>query len=197
MARIVNDNALDILFRSARSHIAWIDRPVSDTLLRAIWELTKLGPTRVNCSPARILFVKSPKEKQRLAPALAEGDLARAVAAPVTALVGYDLGFCEQLPRLFPRDPNLRSRFAGNDALIRTTALRNASLQGAYLIIAARALGLDSGPLFGFDNAIVDAAFFPDGKTKSNFLCNLGYGDSSKLHPRNPRLDFDEACRIL
>lgn len=197
VARIVNDEALDILFRAGRSPEAWLDRPVSDTLLRAVWELAKLGPTSANCSPARILFLKSAHAKQRLGPALAERIRARTMAAPVTAIIGYDLQFYELLPRLLPHDQQMRERFAGDGDLVRTTAFRNGSLQGAYLMLAARALGLDCGLVSAFDNAAVDAAFFRDGKIKSNFLCNLGYGDASRTRPRNPRLDFDEACQIL
>ncbi len=197
MDRIVNDEALDILFRGARTHHAWIDRPVSDILLRALWELAKLGPTSANCGPARILFVKSRATKDRLMPALAEGNRAKTMTAPVTAIVGYDLDFFERLPALLPNNPAMRAQFAGHDEHASVTAFRNGSLQGAYLILAARALGLDCGPMSGFDNAMVDREFFPEGRIRSNFLCNLGYGDRAQLRPRNPRPDFDEACRIV
>jgi 3-hydroxypropanoate dehydrogenase len=196
MGKILDDAALDTLFRDAHTHNAWQDKPVSDALLQAVWELAKLGPTSANCSPARILFIKSPAAKERLSPALSAGNRAKTMQAPVTALIGYDLEFYEKLPRLFPQ-ADAKSWFAGNSALIEATAFRNGTLQGAYLILAARALGLDCGPMSGFDNAMVDAEFFPGGKVKSNFLCNLGYGDPVGVFPRNPRLPFDEACRIL
>jgi len=197
LGKILDDAALDALFRDARTHNKWRKKPVSDTLLRALWELAKMGPTSANCSPAHILFVKSPEGKARLSPALSEGNREKTMAAPVTAIVGYDLEFYEKLPFLFPHNAEARSWFAGNPELIRTTAFRNGSLQGAYLILAARALGLDCGPMSGFDNGKVDAAFFPDGKVKSNFLCNLGYGDPAGLFPRSPRFAFDEACEIV
>jgi len=187
--------ALDLVFRAARTHTHWLDRPVDEQTLRDVYELMKWGPTSANCSPARIVFVRSREARQRLRPALSAGNLDKTMAAPVTAIIGHDLRFYDQLPRLFPHT-DARSWFAGRDELIRTTAFRNGTLQGAYLIVAARALGLDCGPMSGFDNAKVDAEFFPDGTVKSNFLCNLGYGDPAKLHPRNPRLAFDEACRV-
>jgi 3-hydroxypropanoate dehydrogenase len=196
MTAILDDAALDTVFRAARTHNAWQAKPVGDALLQAIWELAKMPPTSANCSPARILFVRSPEAKARLVPLLLEGNRAKTAQAPVTAIIGYDLEFHETLPRLFPH-ADARAWFAGNPELIRTTAFRNGSLQGAYLILAARALGLDCGPMSGFDNAAVDAAFFPDGKIKSNFLCNLGYGEPAGLHPRSPRLEFAEACRIV
>lgn len=196
MSVIVDDAALDAIFRSARTHNAWQAKPVSDALLQAVWELAKLPPTSANCSPARILFVRSPEAKARLVPLLLEGNRAKTAQAPITAIVGYDLEFHENLPRLFPQT-DARAWFVGNPELIRTTAFRNGTLQGAYLMLAARALGLDCGPMSGFDNAAVDAAFFPDGRVKSNFLCNLGYGEATALHPRNPRLAFAEACKII
>jgi 3-hydroxypropanoate dehydrogenase len=162
---------------------------------RALYDLLKWGPTSANCSPARIVFVRSREGKERLRPALSAGNVDKTMAAPVTAIIGHDLRFHDQLPRLFPHT-DARSWFAGKDELIRTTAFRNGTLQGAYLIVAARSLGLDCGPMSGFDNARVDAEFFPGGTVKSNFLCNLGYGDPAKLHPRSPRLAFDEACRL-
>jgi 3-hydroxypropanoate dehydrogenase len=196
MKAILDDAALDTVFRAARTHNAWQAKPVGDALLQAIWELAKMPPTSANCSPARILFVRSPEAKARLVPLLLEGNRAKTAQAPVTAIIGYDLEFYEKLPRLFPH-ADARAWFAGNPELIRTTAFRNGSLQGAYLILAARAIGLDCGPMSGFDNAAVDAAFFPDGNIKSNFLCSLGYGEPAGLHPRNPRLEFAEACRIV
>ncbi len=196
MGKILSDSALDTIFRAARTHRAWQDKEVSDVLLQAVYDLAKLAPTSANCSPMRVLFLTSPEAKARLRPALDAGNVASVMAAPVTAIVSHDLEFHENLPRLAPHT-DARSWFAGKDELIRTTAFRNGSLQGAYLIIAARALGLDCGPMSGFDNAKVDGEFFPDGTVKSNFLCNLGYGVAEKLRPRAPRLDFDEACRIL
>jgi 3-hydroxypropanoate dehydrogenase len=196
MSRILDDTALDAIFRGARTHTAWQEKPVGDTLLQAVWELAKMAPTSANCSPARILFVRSPAAKARLVPLLLEGNRAKTAQAPVTAIIGYDLEFYENLPRLFPHT-DARAWFAGQIELIRSTAFRNGTLQGAYLILAARALGLDCGPMSGFDNDAVDAAFFPAGRIKSNFLCNLGYGEPAALHPRNPRLDFAEACEII
>jgi 3-hydroxypropanoate dehydrogenase len=196
LGKILDDEALDVLFRGARSHNKWRKKPVSDTLLQAVWELAKVGPTSANCSPARIIFVKSADAKARLAPALSEGNREKTMAAPVTAIVGYHLEFYEKLPFLFPHNADARSWFAGNPQLIQATAFRNGSLQGAYLILAARSLGLDCGPMSGFDNAKVDEAFFPDGKVKSNFLCNLGYGDPAGLFARSPRFAFAEACEI-
>jgi 3-hydroxypropanoate dehydrogenase len=192
----LDDRSLDIIFREARTHIAWLDKPVSDALLQQIYDLMKWAPTSANSSPARIVFVRSAEAKQRLLPAMSPGNLEKTRAAPVTAIVAYDTEFHEKLPKLFPQ-ADARSWFAGNQPLIDTTAFRNGSLQGAYLIIAARALGLDAGPMSGFDNAKVDKEFFPDGKIKSNFLINLGYGDRTKLFPRNPRLSFAEAAQIL
>ena len=188
--------ALDLVFRTARTHRAWDGRPVTDATLREVYELMKWGPTTANSCPARFVFVRSPAAKERLKPALDPGNVVQTMAAPATAIVAYDLEFYEQLPKLAPH-VDARSWFAGKPAEhLRTTALRNGSLQGAYLIVAARALGLDCGPMSGFDNEAVDAAFFPDGKVKSNFLCNLGYGDASKLQRRAPRLAFDEACEF-
>ncbi|AOK56639.1 nitroreductase family protein [Burkholderia stagnalis] len=191
----LSDSALDQLFLTARTHNAWQDKPVDDALLHRLIDLAKFGPTSANSSPARFVFVKSPEAKARLKPALSEGNLAKTLAAPVTVIVGMDMAFYDHLPRLFPH-ADARSWFAGNDALIQATAFRNSSLQGAYLIMAARALGLDAGPMSGFDNAAVDAAFFAGTTVKSNFLVNLGYGDPAGLHPRGPRFDFDDIARI-
>ncbi|MGB8274633.1 MAG: malonic semialdehyde reductase [Alphaproteobacteria bacterium] len=196
MDRILDEEAKDILFRTARTHSAWRDRPVGPALLKAVYDLTKMGPTSANCSPMRVVFVVSPEAKSRLKPCLDAGNVAKTMSAPATAIIAYDTKFYDLLPKLFPHT-DARSWFAGKDAHIERTAFRNSALQGAYLILAARGLGLDCGPMSGFDNAKLDAEFFPDGRYKSNFLCNLGYGDPAKLHPRNPRLDFDEACRIL
>jgi 3-hydroxypropanoate dehydrogenase len=194
MSKVLSDDALDQLFRSARTHNV-LGGEISDQTLRQLYDLTKWGPTSANGSPARFVFVKSAEAKEKLRPALSEGNLAKTLAAPVTVIVAHDLEFYEKLPYLFPHD-DARSWFAGNDAAINTTAFRNGSLQGAYLILAARALGLDTGAMSGFDNAKVDAAFFAGTKIKSNFLINLGYGEHDKLFPRSPRLPFDEAARI-
>lgn len=196
MSQMVCQEALDILFRRARTHNAWLDKPVSDDLLRQLYDLMKLGPTSANCSPARILFVRTREAKQRLAPALSAGNVEKTMAAPVTAIIGYDLKFYEYMPKLFPHKPGMRDTFA-NSPQVAEHAFRNGTLQGGYFIIAARALGLDCGPMSGFNNAKVDEEFFSGTDIKSNFLCNLGYGDASKLFPRNPRLDFEEACKLL
>jgi 3-hydroxypropanoate dehydrogenase len=196
MSSILDDSALDTLFRAARTHNAWQEKPVSDALLQAVWELAKMPPTSANCSPMRVLFVRSPEAKARLVPLLLEGNRAKTLKAPVTAIIGYDTEFYENLPRLFPHT-DARAWFAGKPELIAATAFRNGTLQGAYLIMAARALGLDCGPMSGFDNAAVDAAFFREGTIRSNFLCSLGYGDPAGVRPRNPRLAFAEACKII
>lgn len=191
----LSDAVLDQLFRHARTHNGWQDRPVTDEQLHALYDLWKMGPTSANSCPARIVFVRSTQAREKLAPAMSEKNRGKTMAAPVVAIIGMDLEFYEQLPKLFPHD-DARSWFAGKQKLIEDTAFRNSSLQGAYLILAARALGIDTGPMSGFDNAKVDAAFFADTKIKSNFLCGLGYGDPEKLFPRSPRPAFDEACRI-
>ncbi|MFH1604413.1 MAG: malonic semialdehyde reductase [Pseudomonadota bacterium] len=188
---------MDLIFRTARSHSSWQAKPVSDEQLRQLYDLMKWAPTSMNCGPARILFLRSPDAKERLKPALSPGNVDKTMAAPVTAIIGYDTQFYEMLPKLFAR--NARAIFAGDEkkAHAETTAFRNSSMQGAYFIIAARAIGLDCGPMSGFNNATVDAEFFSGTVIKSNFLCNLGYGDPAKVMPRNPRLEFDEACRLL
>ena len=195
---MLDANALDVVFRQARTHSA-LSGPVTDEQLRALYELAKWGPTTLNSQPGRFVFVRSKEAKEKLAPALSPGNLDKTMAAPVTVLVAYDSQFYENLPRTFPHRPEANKAFMGDEKAVyaNLTAVRNSSLQGAYLIIAARALGLDCGPMSGFDNAKVDAAFFPDGRWKSNFLCNLGRGDPAKLMPRNPRLTFEEACRIV
>ncbi|PYS92815.1 MAG: malonic semialdehyde reductase [Acidobacteria bacterium] len=211
MNNVLGDEALDQLFRAARTHSAWLDKPVNDETLRQLYDLLKWGPTSANGSPARFVFIRSQEAKERLRPTLAPGNVEKTMTAPVTVIVAYDLLFFEKLPKLFPHSPAMRDLFAENPQLIETTAKRNSSLQGAYLMIAARALGLDCGPMSGFDNAKLDEEFFgagkecegceqeffPAGHVKSNFLCNLGYGDPSKLFPRAPRLEFNEACSLL
>jgi 3-hydroxypropanoate dehydrogenase len=195
-SQALSDQALDQLFREARSYNAWQEKEVSGEVLRALYELMKWGPTSANSSPARIVFVKSDEAKQRLKPCLNEGNVEKSMSAPVVAIIGMDMEFYEQLPKLFPHT-DARSWFAGKPEKIQENAMRNSSLQGAYLMLAARALGLDCGPMSGFDYPKLEAAFFPDGKVKANFICALGYGSSDKLYPRGPRLDFDEACRIV
>jgi 3-hydroxypropanoate dehydrogenase len=192
----INDDAINQLFREARTLTAWLPRRIPADFLRQVYELARWGPTSANSTPARFVFLESEAAKARLLPALAPLNVDKTKAAPVTVIVAWDTEFYEKLPRLFPQ-ADMRSLFAGNPALIHETAFRNGSLQGGYFILAARALGLDCGPMSGFDQAKVNAEFFPDGKWKANFLCNLGYGDRSKLRPRNPRLEFDEACLVL
>jgi 3-hydroxypropanoate dehydrogenase len=190
-------DSLDILFLKARTHRAWLPKPISDDLLRELYDLMKWGPTSANCCPVRILFLRTPEAKQRLRTALSPGNVDQTMKAPVTAVIAHDLKFYDQLPRLSPHNPAVRDVFANSPELAVATAFRNGSLQGGYFILAARSVGLDCGPMSGFDNAKLDAEFFPAGNVKSNFLCNLGYGDPSKLFPRAPRLDFDEACQLL
>ena len=197
MSYLLNDDALDLLFRKARTHHSWHDRPVTDEQLRALYELMKWGPTSANSSPARLVFLRTAEARQRLLPALAPGNVEKTRTAPVTAIVAYDTRFYDQLPKLFPHNPGMRDRFAGAPQLAEITAVRNGTLQGGYFILAARAVGLDCGPMSGFDNAKVDAEFFPGGTVKSNFLCNLGNGDGTKLMERHPRLGFEEACQLL
>ncbi|GGP26798.1 malonic semialdehyde reductase [Silvimonas amylolytica] len=195
MKPILDAAVLDQLFVNARTYSHFKPQEVTDATLKRLYELCRYAPTAANSNPARFVFVKSQTAKEKLKPALSAGNVDKTMAAPVTVIVAYDLEFYEKLPKLFPH-VDARAWFAGNDGAIQSTAFRNGSLQGAYLIEAARALGLDCGPMSGFDNAAVDAAFFAGTSWKSNFLINLGYGDDTQLHPRNPRLDFDEACRI-
>ncbi len=193
--RAIDDEALDQLFREARSHNGWLDRPVPEALLRQAVDLAKMGPTSANTLPMRVVFVKSAEGKTRLTPALAPQNVEKTMTAPVTAIVGYDLGFPDLLPKLFPH-VDARAWFAGDEALIADTARRNGSLQGAYLILALRAVGLDVGPMSGFDRTKVDAAFFTGTQVRTNFLLNIGYGDTAKLFPRSPRLAFEEIARF-
>lgn len=195
MSDVLNDNALDQLFRTARTQNAFQDRPVEDAQLHALYDLLKWGPTSANMSPGRFVFVKSPEAKEKLRPALSEGNLAKTMVAPVTVIVAYDEDFHEKLPYLFPHT-DAKAWFDGPRENRRDAAFRNGSLQGAYLILAARALGLGAGPMSGFDNAKVDEAFFSGTTIKSNFLVNLGYSDPTGLFQRSPRLSFDEAARI-
>jgi len=192
----LSQESLDLIFTHARTHNGWKNQPVADELLQKIYDHMKWGPTSANASPARIVFVKSQAAKDKLIPCMAPGNAEKTKAAPVTAIIAEDMEFYEKLPKLFPH-ADARAWFVGNSELIEKTAFRNSSLQGAYFMIAARAFGLDCGPMSGFDNAKVDAAFFGGTKWRSNFVCNLGYGDPAKLYPRSPRLSFDEACRVL
>ena len=192
----LDDNAFDVLFREARTYNAWQDKDVPDELLHELFDLMKFAPTSANCSPARIVFVKSDEAKERLKPHLAEGNVDKTMGAPVCAIIGHDMAFYEQLPKLFPHT-DAKSWFVGNDQMIADTAFRNGTLQGGYLIMAARALGLDCGPMSGFDADGVKSEFFADNAVVPNFLCNLGYGDEEGLHPRSPRFSFDEACSSL
>ena len=196
MSKILDDAGLDLVFRQARTYRSWRDEPVSDVMLQAVYDLAKMGPTSANCSPMRVVFVTSAEAKERLRPALAKGNVEKTMSAPATAIIGYDLAFYDQLPQLAPH-ADMRSMFEGKPALIEATAKRNSSLQGAYLMLAARSLGLDCGPMSGFNHQKVDEAFFAQGGVRSNFLCNIGYGDKTSLDPRQPRLAFDDACEIV
>ncbi len=194
---MAREEELALLFREARTHNAWLDRPVDDALLRRLYELTRMGPTGGNSQPLRIVFVRGDAAKEKLRSALFPLNVDKTMSAPVTAIAAVDTEFYEKMPKLFPARPEMRDALASRPAEVRERqAFQSATLQAGYLILAARALGLDCGPMGGFDNAKVDAAFFPDGKRKSTLLINLGYGDPKKLIPRNPRLEFDEACRI-
>jgi len=192
----LNPQGLDLIFRTARTLNAWLDKPVDDGLLRQVYELARMGPTSANMSPMRVVFVKSREAKEKLRPALDPANVDKTMAAPVTAIVAMDIHFYEKLPELFPHVDAKAWFHLLPENVLEYIAVRNSSLQGAYLIMAARAMGLDCGPMSGFNNAKVDAAFFAGTTIKSNFLCNIGYGDASKLHPRLPRLSFEEACRI-
>lgn len=194
----LSQEALATLFTEARTHNGWLDQPVDDALLHQAWNIARMGPTSANCSPLRVVFVKSAAAKARLKPMLMDGNVEKTLAAPVVAIFGQDSRFFELLPKLFPHT-DARPWFdgPGKEEVARITAFRNGTLQCAYFMLAARALGLDCGPMSGFDNTAVDREFFPDGRVKSNFLCNLGYGDPAKLFPRSPRLEFDEACQVL
>ena len=194
---MLDAKALDAIFREARTHNAF-SGPVTDAQLRELYDLLKWGPTTMNSQPARIVFVRTREGKEMLRPALSPGNLDKTMAAPVVAIIAYDLYFYENLPKAFPHRPDAIKLFQGEEkkASNETVAFRNGSLQGGYFILAARSLGLDTGPMSGFDNAKVNAVFFPDGRWKSNFLCNLGKGDPAKIFGRSPRLTFEEACRL-
>jgi 3-hydroxypropanoate dehydrogenase len=197
MSQGMSQEGLDLIFRNARTHNVWQDWPVDEALLRQVYDLARMGPTSANMCPMRIVFVRSKEAKEKLKPALDAGNVDKTMKAPVTAIIAMDVHFYEKLPQLFPH-VDAKAWFKDlPENVLEYIALRNSSLQGAYFMLAARALGLDCGPMSGFDNARVDAAFFSGTSIKSNFLCNLAYGDPSKLHPRSPRLSFEEACRIV
>lgn len=187
---------LDKIFLTARTHSVWQDKAVSDDLLKEAYLIARMGPTSANCSPMRVIFVRSQEAKEKLRPALDEGNIDKTMSAPVTAIIGHDMEFYEKLPQLFPH-ADAKSWFVGNDEVIHLTAFRNGTLQGAYFMVAARYVGLDCGPMSGFNNELVDETFFKGTKIKSNFLCNLGFGDGTALFPRSPRLEFNDACSIL
>ncbi|MBR9972640.1 malonic semialdehyde reductase [Magnetospirillum sulfuroxidans] len=187
---------LEQMFTFGRTHSYWQDRPVDPALLHQAWDMAVLGPSSANCQPMRVAFVVSPAAKEKLRPALAPGNVDKTMAAPVTAIIAQDMKFYDKLPELYPQT-DARAWFAGNDGLIAATAFRNSSLQAGYFILALRALGLDCGPMSGFDAGTVDGTFFADTHWQANFLVNIGYGDATKLHPRNPRLSFAQGCAIL
>ena len=192
----VDEKVLDTVFRQARTHNGWQPKPVSERTLHELMDLVKMGPTSANCSPARFVFITTAAGRERLRPHLGPGNVDKTMTAPVTVIIGYDLEFYERLPQLFPH-ADAKSWFVGNDAMIEATAMRNGTLQGGYLILAARMLGLDCGPMSGFDQKGVDAEFFADTNFKSNFLLNIGFGTTEKLFPRSPRLAFDAFCQIV
>jgi nitroreductase len=192
----LSDSALDLLFRGARTQNVWQEEPLPEGTLNRLYDLVKMGPTSANCSPARFVFCKSLEARDKLADCASAGNRDKIRQAPVTVIIGHDLAFADRLPELFPHT-DAKSWFDGNPPLIRETAFRNASLQGAYLILAARALGLDCGPMSGFEKAKVDEAFWSGTSVETNFLCALGHGTGEKVFPRSPRLPFDEACRVL
>lgn len=196
MSRIADD-ALKQLFTEARSFSFWLPQEVTDQQLREVYDLLKWGPTSANSCPVRFVFVRSGPEKDKLIACLVKGNIEKVKTAPVTAIIAWDERFYDHLPTLFPHAPAMRERFASNPELAGSTAFRNSSLQGAYFMMAARAAGLDCGPMSGFDNQKLDQAFFAGTSWKSNFICALGYGDRGKLYPRGPRLAFDEACKIV
>lgn len=195
MPQCLDENALDLLFRKARTQNDWLPLPVDVKVLEAIWDDARMGPTSANCSPARMVFITTKAAKEKLRPSLMEGNVEKVMAAPVTVIIGYDTAFYEKLPVLFPHT-DARSWFIGNDDLIQETAFRNGTLQAAYLMLAARAHGLDCGPMSGFENEQVDDKFFKGTTVRSNFICSLGYGSDKNVHPRSPRLSFAEACRV-
>lgn len=192
----LNDSALDIIFRTARSHNGWQDKSVSDEQLKQVYDLMKWGPTSANSCPARLVFVKSEAAKQRLKPSLQEGNVEKSMTAPVVVIIGMDMEFYEEFRTLFPH-ADAKSWYVGKPEKIQQAAFRDSSLQAAYMMIAARSIGLDCGPMSGFDNVMLDAEFFPEGRIKSNFIIGLGYGDESKLYPRLARLDYERVCQVV
>jgi len=195
---VLAKDALDQIFLEARTRNGWHDKPVPETLLREIYDIAKMGPTTANTQPQRIVFVTSPEAKAKLKPALSEGNRDKTMKAPVVAIFAFDMQFYDLLPKVFPHNPTMRDGFAkAPEAAIKEVVLRNGSLQAAYFMIAARAKGLDCGPMSGFDQGKVNEAFFPDGRFKSNFICALGYGTDERLFPRSPRLTFEEACKVV
>jgi len=197
MAKILSDADLDTIFRQARSHNTWQDRSVSDVQIEVIYDLLRWGPTSANCSPARFVFCKSQEAKDKLADCAIEGNIAKIKTASVVAIIGYDRKFYDKIPQLFPHNPGARDWFAHDEKGAEETAFRNSTLQGAYLMMAARSIGLDCGPMSGFDPDKVNEVFFKDGDVQVNFICSIGYGDESGIFPRSPRLSFAEACEIL
>lgn len=193
---ILSEESAKTIFTEARTYRNWLNKPIEEKILKQIYDLCKWGPTSMNCCPMRLVFIKSLEAKERLKPCLSAFNVEKSITAPVTAIIGYDLKFYDKMKTLWPHADSIKI-FEGKEKLIYDTALRNSSLQGAYFIIAARSLGLDCGPMSGFDSEKLDREFFPDGTIKSNFLCNLGYGDTASLYPRGPRLEFDEAAAIL
>ncbi len=194
---MLTDKDLDLVFRNARSHNKWQDKPVSEITIRAIYDLLRWGPTSANCSPARLVFVSSGQEKEKLVKCVSQGNSEKVRTAPVTAIIGYDEKFYDKIAELFPHNPGAREWFANDEKVAFETAFRNSSLQGAYFMIAARSLGLDCGPMSGFDQGAVNKTFFPEGQIKVNFICAIGYGDPAGLFDRSPRLSFDSACKII
>ena len=192
----LDEEALNLIFGEARSMNGWQDKDVSDAMIHSLYDLTKMGPTSTNCSPARFVFVKSEAEKVKFEPALLPNNISKVITAPVVAIIGYDLDFSDHMTKLFPH-MDVAPMYKGNNEMNVSTAFRNSSLQGAYLMMVARAMGLDCGPMSGFNNQLVDETFFSDTNIKSNFLCCIGYGDSTKIFQRLPRLDFDEVCKII
>lgn len=193
----LNEQARNIILGEARSHFSWQEKPVSDAQLREVYDLAKMGATSANCSPARFVFVTTDAARQKIKPFLIPSNVEKTMTAPVTAIIGYDLKFYDRVPELFPHEPSARDWFNGSEAVIKENAVRNGTLQAAYFMLAARAFGLDCGPMSGYDADGLDLVIWPDGQCRSNFLCNIGYGDAGVLHPRLPRLSFDEACRTL
>lgn len=194
---MLSDKDLDLIFREARSFSTWTDRKISEVTLQAVYDLMRWGPTSANCSPARLVFLTSDEARERMKTHIAPGNLDKLMTAPVTVIIASDSKFYDCIPELMPHNPAAREWFSGDEALAEETAFRNSTLQGGYFMIAARALGLDCGPMSGFDAAGVNAEFFPDGQVKANFLCALGHGKPEDLFPRSPRLGFDDACQIL